>query len=65
MTRSQEVFLDLLRCGLWGTPLNKAFFGEVNDDRDANSPSNLGKMSALSHEEWKEVVDIATDQTVT
>lgn len=65
MTRSQEVFLDLLRCGLWGTPLNKAFFGEANDDRDANSPSNLGKMSALSHEEWREVVDIATDQTVT
>ena len=65
MTHTQEAFLDLLRCGLWGTPLNPSIFGEAERSGDNVNSANLGKASLLSHQEWKDIVDLATVQTVT
>ncbi|MBQ2497786.1 MAG: nucleotidyltransferase family protein [Prevotella sp.] len=65
MTRTQEAFLDLLRCGLWGTPLNPSIFGEEESSGDNVNSANFGKASLLSHQEWKDIVDLATVQTVT
>lgn len=65
MTHTQEAFLDLLRCGLWGTPLNPSIFGVSERTGDNSGSANLAKSSMLSHEEWKNIVDMAIEQTVT
>lgn len=65
MTRTQEAFLDLLRCGLWGTPLNPSIFGVSERIGDDSSAANLAKSSLLSHEEWKSIINMAFEQTVT
>ena len=65
MTRTQEAFLDLLRCGLWGTPLNPSIFGVSEHTGDNSGAANLAQSSMLSHDEWKNIVDIAIEQTVT
>ena len=65
MTRTQEAFLDLLRCGLWGTPLNPSIFGVSEPTGDNSGAANLAQSSMLSHDEWKNIVDMAIEQTVT
>ena len=65
MTRTQEAFLDLLRCGLWGTPLNPSIFGVSERTGDNSGAANLAQSSMLSHDEWKNIVDMAIEQTVT
>ena len=65
MTRMQEAFLDLLRCGLWGTPLNPSIFGVSERTGDNSGAANLAQSSMLSHDEWKNIVDMAIEQTVT
>ena len=65
MTRTQEAFLDLLRCGLWGTPLNPSIFGVSERTGDNSGAANLGKESLLSQQEWKKIAEMATEQTMT
>ena len=65
MTRTQEAFLDLLRCGLWGTPLNPSIFGVSERTGDNSGAANLAQSSMLNHDEWKNIVDMAIEQTVT
>lgn len=65
MTRMQEAFLDLLRCGLWGTPLNPSIFGVSERTGDNSGAANLAQSSMLNHDEWKNIVDMAIEQTVT
>ena len=65
MTHTQEAFLDLLRCGLWGTPLNPSIFGVADNTGDSSGSANLGKASLLSHQDWKDIAELAAEQTVT
>ena len=65
MTHTQEAFLDLLRCGQWGTPPNPSIFGVSERTGDDSGAANLAKSSLLSHEEWKNIVEMAQEQTVT
>ena len=57
--------MDLLRCGLWGTPLNSSIFGVSERTGDNSGAANLAQSSMLNHDEWKNIVDMAIEQTVT